>query len=237
MRAVQFMAAALPVILASTAMAQQLTPVVDNRNMYFEAQVNTELGADDAQDFYSATDIIFNPFDPWSYSFGLSAEFQSANANTNGTIDSVIGATSITASGTAYGYAQVLDPTGYDAFGSTSSIMEIGFSLDQASTWEIIASLAADAGSTAEFTLSHGLNPGGTAVFSSTDAMINELVFLDAGDYTLTVYATASASVSGIATAESNASFDAQFNLVPAPATGTLAMLGLAFASRRRRNA
>ncbi|MFG0247039.1 MAG: hypothetical protein ACF8MF_13400 [Phycisphaerales bacterium JB052] len=221
----------------STAMAQQLTPVVDNRNMYFEAQVNAELGADQAQDFYSATDIIFNPFDPWSYSFGVSAEFQAANANTNGTIDSVIGATSITASGTAYGFAQVLDPTAYDAFGSTSSIMEVGFSLDQASTWEIIASLAADAGSTAEFTLSHGLTPGGTTVFSSTDAMINELVFLDAGDYTLTVYATATASVSSIATAESNASFDAQFNLVPAPATGTLAMLGLAFASRRRRNA
>lgn len=226
-------AATIPALLCATSLAQQITPVVDNRNMNFEAQANTELGSDQAQDFYYADSILVNPFDPWAYSFGVSAQFQSANANTNGTIDSVITSTSITASASTYAFAQVLDETGYDAFATTSSTMELAFTLDQNSTWEIIANLAADIGSNARFTLSEGLSPGGNIVFTSTDAVINELILLTSGDYTLTISATAIAGVSSIDTFESTASFHAQFNLVPAPSS--IAPLGLALFLRRRR--
>lgn len=228
-------AAITPALLCVTALAQQITPVIDNRYMTFEAQANTDFGADQAQDEYHASDLIFNPFDPWSYTYGVSANFQSANANTNGTIDTVIGATSITGSAYVYGFAQILDETGYDAAGGTSAIMQVGFTLDQASTWEIIATLMSDNGGNAQVTISEGLNPGGNILFTSTNSVINEQIMLESGDYTITVIASVYAGIFGEGMSEHEASFDTQFNLVPAPATTLLPLAGLMLTARRRR--
>jgi hypothetical protein len=226
----------IPVLCATTALAQQLTPVIDNRYMTFEAQANTDFGADQSQDEYHASDIIFNPFDPWSYTFGVSANFQSANANTNGSMDTAIGATSITGNAQVYAFAQILDETGYDAAAGTSAIMQLGFTLDQASTWEIIASLMSDSAGNAHVTLTQGINPGGSVLFTSTDTLINEQLALEAGDYTLTFSASVYAGIFGQGSTEHEASFDAQFNLVPAPATTPIILLALASATRRRRS-
>lgn len=224
-----------PALLCATALAQQITPVIDNRYMTFEAQANTDFGADQAQDEYHASDLLEIPFDPWAYSYGVSANFQSANANTNGTIDTTIGATSISGSAHVYGFAQILDETGYDAAGGTTAIMQVGFTLDQASTWEIIATLMANSGGVAQVTLSQGLNPGGNILFTSTNSIVNEQIMLESGDYTLTVIASVYAGIFGQGMSEHEASFDAQFNLVPAPASSSLVLLGLALATRRRR--
>ncbi|MCA9277158.1 MAG: hypothetical protein KDA29_14145 [Phycisphaerales bacterium] len=230
------LACTLPALLVATTLAQQITPVNDYRYMTFEAQANTDFGADQSQDEYHASDLLEIPFDPWSYTYGLSANYQSASANTNGTMDTVITATSIRGSASVYGFSQILDETGYDAGGGTAAVMQVGFTLDQASTWEIIATLMADSGGVAQVTLSQGLNPGGNILFTSTNSVINEQINLESGDYTLTVTASVYAQLFGEGMRELEASFDAQFNLVPAPASSSLVILGLALTARRRRS-
>lgn len=217
-------------LLAACAAAAPAAITLIEETRYFSifAQGNSDFGGDQGSSFGYGSDSNDDPLVAWLVSDDVNAfHAQSAVGSASGLFLMDIDPVAFLFLGTLEGSATVYDETGHDAEGSGSALMQVTFSLAQASEWR----LRFDASGTTEVSLVSGVN--GPQVFDFGAGSVDQNYLLDAGTYTLTFASSAYAVTFVQGTVNAASAITASFALVPAP--GTLALLALAAPAARRR--
>lgn len=209
----------------------------DWRVLSFAAQGDSKLGGQTEQSEYTP-DFEFADFSAGDSL--LSTGAQSAVASVMGTMNSALSATAMTFDASVSGTVTIFDETAYNASAFALARHQVSFSLAQATTWRLVATLDGSGAPSgvADILLSEGAFPGGAAVgswSSTTLSMIDTQIILGPGAYTMTMEARANLSIFAQSTESADAMMNASFTLVPAPGGAGLGALAVAMGARRRR--
>jgi hypothetical protein len=185
-------------------------------------------------DFDSIQSEPMTPFENWSGGAGAGVDAGGGF----GEMSSLISKTAILADGSTNASA-TFDPSQHNyvtALGSSSHT--IGFSIDQAVTFSLIATIQATGDANAWVRVREGFGFGDLLFdrsVSNDSASINQQITLGPGEYSVQFFANSSITFFEPGSGIGNSSFDAAWSVVPAPGTaGFFALSGLSLLRRRR---
>lgn len=185
-------------------------------------------------DFDSFQGMPTNPFEDWS---GAASGGVDAGGGF-GQLSSTITSTSIAATGTTNASATFNSNQHNYVSALGSSSHTIGFTIDQAITFSLIAAIQAQGEANAWVRIRDGLFPGSSTLYDFTvnnNSMdIDQIITLDPGSYSVQFFANSNITLLDNGTASGSSSFDASWTVVPAPATTLLLLAAASLPVRRR---
>lgn len=209
--------------LCSGPAAATLLPLAQERSVQAEGWIS-DAGDDGVADSQSAAAPDFGPF---SEDAQVALTIGWAEAYAEASQASTIGASLLVAEGSARAHGTLSYPHDSGTVGS-ESFFELSFQLDDASPWEIEASVAVDEGVGIFFAEIVLEGPGGTLLTLWAGDTFADVLLLDPGSYTVRARASAIPSLSDIDTNSGSGSFSLRFAEVPEPGTLFALSLGLA---------
>jgi len=225
-------ALAAAAIAAPIAAAEPMSYIADNRLLVaYGAQRS---GSDQ---FSEASERLrpFAAFTDWNQNAGAGT----GSALGFATIDSALTGTSIDAVGFASAAALFPADTLNYASALGASLHEISFAISDTTTFALQATLTADTPGASSIRLTDNALGAGAIIYQAinTDgtSTVDQQFTLGAGQYTLAFQAQTAITLTSPGNASGSARYDANWTIVPAPATTLIPLMGLAATMRRRR--
>ncbi len=212
-------------------LAQNMMLQSDERSIETLAEYQT---VDDQFGFDSRTRTPDAPFDDWLDTTSINI----GRADANAAINSSISSTAMQATGSADAHAIFDVDTSVFTIAFATSRHIVAFELAQDTTFALVADLIATSNAESFITLRQDTRFGAILheyAVTDDELSIDDQITLSAGTYYLEFRAESNHEHHSPAETTGNASFDAAWSVVPAPAT--TALLAIALMPRRRRQA